>query len=305
MKPDPRQIVTDRPLRFQWTALLILTLLLVLGGSYLYGRVAGSAAGMLFDDLSLVWVIAVLFLLIVAKGIYTNQPNQAVVASLFGRYVGTEGHTGLRFSNPLHVRRHVSRRVQNFETGNLKVNDLDGNPIEIAAIVVWQVTDAAEAVFNVEDYPSFLRVQSESAVREIASLHAYDAPEGRLSLRANAAEISDLLQASISAQVDQAGLRIIGARISHLAYSPEIAQAMLQRQQATAVVAARQQIVAGAVGMVEDALRELSARNVVEFSDEQKAQMAANLLTVLCSDRPAHPVVSVSSGTAGTGRLAG
>ncbi|MNM63655.1 SPFH domain / Band 7 family protein [compost metagenome] len=229
-------------------------------------------------------------------GLYMVQPNQAAVLSLFGKYIGTVKDNGLRWNNPFFTKRKVSQRVRNFESGKLKVNELDGSPIEIAAVIVWQVVDASEAVYNVDDYESFVHIQSESALRAMATSYPYDQhTEGQLALRSHAAEISQHLKDELAERLADAGVQVIDARISHLAYAPEIAQAMLQRQQASAVIAARTQIVAGAVGMVEMALLELQKNAVVHLDEERKAQMVSNLLTVLCSDRGTQPVVNAGS----------
>jgi len=229
-------------------------------------------------------------------GLYTVQPNQAAVLSLFGKYVGTVKENGLRWNNPFYAKRRVSQRVRNFESGKLKVNELDGSPIEIAAVIVWQVVDASEAVYNVDDYESFVHIQSESALRAMATSYPYDQhEEGQLSLRSHASEISLHLKNELAERLADAGVQIIDARISHLAYAAEIAQAMLQRQQANAVIAARTRIVAGAVGMVEMALSELQKNGVVQLDEERKAHMVSNLLTVLCSDRGTQPVINAGS----------
>ena len=229
-------------------------------------------------------------------GLYTVQPNQSAVLSLFGKYVGTVKDNGLRWNNPFFSKKKVSQRVRNFESGKLKVNELDGSPIEIAAVIVWQVVDASEAVYNVDDYESFVHIQSESALRAMATSYPYDQhEEGQLSLRSHATEISQHLKNELAERLADAGVQVLDARISHLAYAPEIAQAMLQRQQANAVIAARQRIVAGAVGMVEMALVELQKGGLVELDEERKAQMVGNLLTVLCSDRGTQPVVNTGS----------
>ena len=234
-----------------------------------------------------------LFLMI---GLYTVQPNQAAVISLFGKYVGTVKENGLRWNNPFYTKKKISLRVRNFESGKLKVNELDGSPIEIAAVIVWQVVDASEAVFNVDDYESFVHIQSEAALRGMATSYPYDQhEEGQMSLRSHAAEISEHLQKELAERLADAGVAVLDARISHLAYAPEIAQAMLQRQQANAVIAARTRIVAGAVGMVEMALAELQKNGVVELDEERKAQMVSNLLVVLCGDRSTQPIVNTGS----------
>lgn len=241
---------------------------------------------------------AVLFFtsLLGLAGLYKVEPNQSAVLSLFGKYIGTVRTPGLRFNNPFYSKKKVSLRVRNFESGRLKVNELDGSPIEIAAIVVWEVSDSAEAVFNVDNYESFVQIQSEAAIRAMATSYPYDQhEEGQISLRSHPSEISERLKVEIQDRLAQAGINVIEARISHLAYSPEIAQAMLQRQQAGAIIAARQKIVEGAVGMVEHALEELSGKGVVELDEERKATMVSNLLVVLCSDRATQPVVNTGS----------
>ena len=229
-------------------------------------------------------------------GLYTVQPNQAAVLSLFGKYVGTVKDNGLRWNNPFLSKKKVSQRVRNFESGRLKVNELDGSPIEIAAVIVWQVVDASEAVYNVDDYESFVHIQAESAVRTMATSYPYDQHhDGQLALRSHAAEVSQHLRDELQERLADAGIHVIDARISHLAYAPEIAQAMLQRQQASAVIAARTLIVAGAVGMVEMALAELEKNGVVQLDEERKAAMVSNLLVVLCGDRGPQPVLNTGS----------
>ncbi|MGO1068494.1 SPFH domain-containing protein [Lysobacter sp. CA199] len=232
----------------------------------------------------------------VLSGLYKIEPNQAAVLSLFGKYVGTVKENGLRWNNPLYAKRKVSQRVRNFESGKLKVNELDGSPIEIAAVIVWQVVDSAEAVYNVDDYETFVHIQSESALRAMATSYPYDQHEdGQLSLRSHASEISLHLKQELQDRLADAGVNVVDARISHLAYAAEIAHAMLQRQQANAVIAARTRIVAGAVGMVEMALAELQKNGVVQLDEERKAQMVSNLLVVLCGDRSAQPIVNAGT----------
>ena len=229
-------------------------------------------------------------------GLYKVEPNKSAVLSLFGKYVGTVKDNGLRWNNPFFAKRKVSMRVRNFESGKLKVNELDGSPIEIAAVIVWQVVDSAEAVYNVDDYESFVHIQSESALRAMATSYPYDQhEEGQLALRSHATEISEHLRDELAERLSDAGVQVIDARISHLAYAPEIAQAMLQRQQANAIIAARTRIVAGAVGMVEMALDELQKNGVIELDEERKANMVSNLLVVLCSDRATQPVLNTGS----------
>lgn len=235
-------------------------------------------------------------LMVLAFGFTMLEPNQAAVLSFFGKYVGTIKEQGLRWVNPFFKARKVSLRVRNFESSKLKVNELDGSPIEIAAVVVWQVVDSAEAVYNVEDYESFVRIQSEAALRAMASSYPYDQhDDGKPSLRSHAAEISKHLGDELQDRLNQAGVKVLESRISHLAYAPEIAQAMLQRQQASAIISARTRIVEGAVSMVEMALAELSKRNVVELDPERRAAMVSNLLVVLCGERSTQPVVNAGS----------
>ncbi len=229
-------------------------------------------------------------------GLTTVAPGQARVVQLFGRYGGTMRTPGLRWVNPFARRRAISTRLRTHETAMAKVNDADGNPIEIAAVVVWQVADTARSLYAVDDFVTFVAMQTETAVRHIATSFPYDArTDGQLSLRENAALITAQLCADIADRVEVAGVRVIEARLSRLAYAPEIAHAMLQRQQAEAVVAARQRIVAGAVGMVELALARLAEHDVVELDEERKAAMVSNLLVVLCADRGTQPVVNTGS----------
>jgi SPFH domain / Band 7 family len=230
------------------------------------------------------------------RGVYVQAPNEGKVLQLFGRYVGTTRADGLLWNNPLCTRASMSLRVRNFESARLKVNDIEGNPIEIAAIVVWKVIDTAQASFDVDNFTSFVQVQTESAVRTLATHHPYDAhDEHQLSLRGNTDAIAEQLKREISERVGAAGVEIIEARIAHLAYAQEIAQAMLQRQQAGAIIAARTRIVEGAVSMVEMALQQLAARGVVELDVERKAQMVCNLLVVLCGERNAQPVINTGT----------
>jgi regulator of protease activity HflC (stomatin/prohibitin superfamily) len=241
-------------------------------------------------------VIALFVTVFCLAGLTVINPNEAKVVQLFGSYKGSLKQQGLRWVNPLTSRRRVSLRVRNFESSKLKVNDHDGNPIEIAAVVVWRVVETAEAVFHVNDYENFVHVQSESAVRNLATSYPYDAHvEGQMSLRMSAGEIAHKLREEIQERLAQAGVEVIEARISHLAYAPEIASAMLRRQQASAVIAARQKIVEGAVGMVEMALDLISSKQVVQLDEERKAAMVSNLLVVLCSDRDAQPVVNAGT----------
>jgi len=240
--------------------------------------------------------IPILVGITLTAGLYTVAPNQSAVLSLFGKYVGTVDETGLRWNNIFYTKKKISKRVRNFESGKLKVNELDGSPIEIAAIVVWEVSDSAEAVFNVDSYESFVQIQSESAIRAMATSYPYDQHTAdQISLRSHPDEISERLRHEIQERLSKAGINVIESRISHLAYSPEIAGAMLQRQQAGAIIAARQQIVQGAVGIVEDALVELKDKGLVDLDPERRAMMVSNLLVVLCSDKATQPVVNTGS----------
>ncbi len=229
-------------------------------------------------------------------GLFTVNPNEARVLQLFGRYVGTVSDHGLRWANPLYSKKAISLRVRNFETDRSKVNDSNGNPIEIAAVVVWKVVDTAEATFEVDDFVNFMHVQSESAVRNLATQYPYDTrDEDQVSLRGNTEGIAEQLQTEIQGRLHKAGLEVLEARITHLAYAPEIAASMLQRQQAGAVVEAREKIVEGAVSMVQMALDSLSSRGVVDLDEERKATMVSNLLVVLCGDKATQPVVNTGS----------
>jgi regulator of protease activity HflC (stomatin/prohibitin superfamily) len=229
-------------------------------------------------------------------GLTVVNPNTAKVLLLFGDYKGTIKAPGFCWVNPLTVRRTISLRVRNFESGKLKVNDHDGNPIEIAAVIVWRIVETFEAVFNVDDYEHFVHVQTEAAVRILATTYAYDSHDAELlSLRSSVGEITDRLRTEVHERLAKAGIDVIEARISHLAYAPEIAGAMLRRQQASAVIAARQKIVEGAVGMVEMALQEISRKGVVQLDEERKATMVSNLLVVLCSERGVEPVVNTGT----------
>jgi len=229
-------------------------------------------------------------------GLFIVNPNEAKLLQLFGRYVGTVREPGLKWANPFYSKHKISVRIRNFESNKLKVNDHDGNPIEIGAVVVWRVVDTAEAAFEVDDYENFVRVQSEAALRNLATQYCYDAHEpGQMSLRANTVEIAELLRGEIQARLAKAGVEVMEARISHLAYAPEIAAAMLRRQQASAVIAARQKIVEGAVGMVDMALELLAQKHVVEMDNDRKAAMVSNLLVVLCGESEAQPVVNAGT----------
>ena len=241
----------------------------------------------------LVSVILLIAVVIGLAGLFMVSPNEARVLQLFGDYVGTVKQPGLRYANPFYSKRKVSVRVRNFETGKMKVNDKIGTPVEIAAVVVWRVVDTAEVLFEVDDFKEYVHVQSESAVRTLATNYPYDEhEEGEASLSGSLNEIADKLRSQIQERLDRAGVEVTEARIIHLAYAPEIANAMLQRQQASAIIAARRKLVEGAVGMVEMALEMLAKQNVVELDEEKKAALVSNLLVVLTSDRGTQPVVS-------------
>ena len=240
--------------------------------------------------------VVIVACIVLLAGLFIVNPNEGRVLQLFGAYAGTAREPGLRWANPFYSKRRISLRVRNFESGRLKVNDLDGNPIEIASVVVWRVVDSAEAVFQVDDFENYVKVQTESALRNLATGYIYDAhQEGQMSLRGSTAEIADHLKKEIQERLQRAGVEVIEARISHLAYAPEIAMAMLQRQQASAIIAARQKIVDGAVGMVEMALERLSRQQIVVLDEERKAAMVSNLLVVLCSERATQPVVNTGT----------
>jgi regulator of protease activity HflC (stomatin/prohibitin superfamily) len=242
-------------------------------------------------------VVVFVFLVLLWVGLFIVNPNEAKVLQLFGSYVGTVHEPGLKWANPFYSKRKISVRVRNFETGKLKVNDKRGTPIEIAAVVVWKVVDTAEALFEVDEFEDYVHVQSEAAVRGMATQYPYDTYEEteEHSLTGNINEVAERLQIEIQERLAKAGVKVLEARISHLAYAPEIAGPMLQRQQAAAVIAARQKIVEGAVGMVEMALDTLSKQNIVELDEERKAAMVSNLLVVLCSERATQPVLNTGS----------
>ncbi len=270
-----------------WAVFIILLVLLLIAVGALI------VAPIIVKIVAGVWILTDLFLM---AGLFFINPNEARLLQLFGKYVGTTRQEGLRWANPLYSKRRISLRIRNFETGRMKVNDIDGNPIEIASIVVWRVVDTAEACFQVDDYEQFVKIQSESAIRNLATQYPYDTnDESAVSLRGSTADISDKLRNEIQERLEQAGVEVLEARISHLAYAPEIAEAMLRRQQAGAIIAARQLIVEGAVGMVEMALDQLSARNVVNLDQERKASMVSNLLVVLCGESSTQPVINTGT----------
>lgn len=270
---------------------LLLVLLLILQ--------LASIAGVFFlpGIVKLVAVLMAVVIFVCWFGFYMVQPNQGKVLQLFGQYAGTDRNTGLRWANPLYSAKTVSLRVRNFESGRLKVNDANGNPIEIAAVIVWKVVDTAEAVFEVDDYENYVTIQSEAALRNLATTYPYehDTEDERLSLRSDSNAIALKLKSEVHDRLQKAGVEVLEARLSHLAYSPEIAQAMLQRQQASAVLSARKIIVQGAVSMVADALDQLKAQGVIELDGERKAAMVSNLLIVLCGDQQAKPVINTGS----------
>ena len=279
--------------------LIALTVALVIGFIWYVAGVlepAGDAVDLLMLLPMFALMLAFTAVCIAYGGLTPVNPNEARALVLFGRYRGTVHEQGLQWVNPFTERRKISIRVRNFETAKLKVNDFDGNPIEIAAIVVWKVTDTAEALFEVDNYENFVQVQAESALRNLATSHPYEAhSEGQVALRANQIEVADQLRQEIQDRLEKAGISVVEARISHLAYAPEIANAMLRRQQAKAVIAARTLIVEGAVGMVEMALAQLSEKNVVTLDEERKAQMVSNLLVVLCSEHETQPIVNAGT----------
>ena len=267
---------------------LPITILTGVAGAALLGAIAAKIFAV---------IVAVLACVCLA-GFYMVAPNEGRVLQLFGQYVGTDRALGLRWANPFYTKQRVSLRIRNFESGQLKVNDSAGNPIEIAAVVVWRVVDTAEAVFEVDDYQDYVAIQSEAAIRNMATSYPYDDHEGEsITLRGSANEIGDILKAEVQERLGKAGVEVLEARISHLAYAPEIASAMLQRQQASAIVAARSKIVEGAVSMVEAALDQLTQRQIIELDAQSKASMVSNLLVILCSDRAAQPVVNSSTPT--------
>jgi regulator of protease activity HflC (stomatin/prohibitin superfamily) len=278
----------ERKLVSGWGPLFLL--IAVLGGA-IYLIVTGES-----DPRKIAGAVIIGLSVFLLKGLFMVNPNEGQVLQLFGKYAGTAKEPGLRWANPLYMKRRISLRVRNFETNRLKVNDVDGNPIEIAAIVVWKVIDTAEACFQVDNYEAFVKIQSESAIRNLATQHPYDShSEANLSLRGHTAEIANQLRKEIDDRLAQAGVEVIESRISHLAYAPEIAEAMLRRQQAGAVIAARQLIVEGAVGMVEMALDMLAKKNIIELDHERKAAMVSNLLVVLCGETNSQPVINTGT----------
>ncbi|HEY3934599.1 MAG TPA: SPFH domain-containing protein [Gemmatimonadales bacterium] len=275
--------------------LVAVALFIIVGVAAVLLIATGSQGGSpLSVAAGVILLVAVLFFGF--TGLFSVQPNQAKVITLFGRYVGSVKTPGLWWANPFFLKRSISLRVRNFETSELKVNDKNSNPIEIGAIVVWQVIDSAEAMFEVDNYEDYVRVQSESAVRTLASSYPYDAHvDGERSLSHNAAEISDQLAVEVQARLQKAGMKVLEARIAHLAYAPEIANAMLRRQQASAIIAARTLIVEGAVSMVDLALKSIVEKGIVSLDEERKAAMVSNLLVTLCAEQPMQPVVNTGT----------
>ena len=270
--------------------LLFLTTLVLL----VLGVVRGASEGS--PLMAVGSALGLLLTIFLSAGLFVVNPNEGRVLQLFGDYVGTAHVPGLRWANPFYTKKRISLRVRNFESARLKVNDNEGNPIEIAAVVVWQVVDTAEAVFQVDDYNNYVKVQSESALRNLATSYTYDThDDSQMSLRSHTAAVAEHLKKEIQERLSRAGVEVIESRISHLAYAQEIAASMLQRQQAGAIIAARQRIVEGAVGMVEMALEMLSRRDIVTLDDERKAAMVSNLLVVLCGERAAQPIVNTGT----------
>jgi regulator of protease activity HflC (stomatin/prohibitin superfamily) len=272
----------------------MLLLFLAIFGVVLYTLITGVERGPGLRILGLSLVLG--FDVFLMAGLFVVNPNEGKVLQFFGDYAGTAKAPGLRWANPLFTKKRVSLRVRNFESARLKVNDHEGNPIEIAAVVVWRVVDTAEAVFEVDDYQNFVKVQTESAVRNLATSYKYDAhEEDQMSLRGNTNEVAEHMKKEIQERLSRAGVEVMEARISHLAYAPEIAQAMLQRQQAGAIIAARQRIVEGAVGMVQMALDMLSQREILDLDHDRRAAMVSNLLVVLCGERATQPVINTGT----------
>src|SRR5688572_26289472 len=276
---------------------LVVLAILIVGTATVWTMASSDSLGSGLDWVKAVGVAVLVLDGIALAGLAVVNPNEASVVTLFGVYKGTIKRSGFWWVNPLTTRRKLSLRVRNFESTRLKVNERDGNPIEIAAVVVWRIVETFEAVFNVDDYENFVHVQSEAAVRNLATTYPYDShDETKVSLRLSAGgEVADRMRHEVQERLSKAGIEVIEARISHLAYAPEIAGAMLRRQQASAVIAARQLIVEGAVGMVEMALNELSRKNVVSLDEERKAAMVSNLLVVLCSEKGVEPVVNAGT----------
>lgn len=272
---------------------LFLPLLLLVLGGLAWMFVQGIRTETIW--MIVVALVALIVDIILMVGFFVVNPNEAAALLLFGDYKGTVKRNGFCWANPFMTKQKISQRARNLNGEKIKVNDLSGNPIEIAAVVVWQVVETAEALFEVDDFEEYVETQSEAAVRHMASAYPYDGPEDELTLRGTTEELNERLEKELQDRLGRAGVKVIEARLSHLAYAPEIAGAMLQRQQASAVVAARQQIVAGAVGMVELALEELNKKSIVELDEEKKATMVSNLMVVLCSEHAAQPIVNTGT----------
>lgn len=281
----------ERKVPSGYLVILVLLVLQLAFGYAFYTAILKSSAAWGVSS-----ILGSIIVLVLWVGLFMVHPNEGKVLQLFGKYVGTAREPGLRWANPFYAKKAVSLRVRNFESGTLKVNDSSGSPIEIAAVVVWKVVDTAEAIFEVDDYEEFVRIQSEAALRNLTTSYPYEAHDSdQVALRSDPTKIALALRQEIQERLDQAGVNVIEARISHLAYAQEIAHAMLRRQQASAIIAAREQIVTGAVGMVRTALEKLKAQHVVELDEERKAAMVSNLLVVLCSEEAAHPVLNTGS----------
>jgi len=290
-----RQIQERNAFKLNGFAMLILALALLAFGAWQGWRFFASL-GLNNNWAALVWsVLTFIAFLVVTPGFFTVQPNQAKVLVFFGKYVGSVREDGFWWANPFAIRHEVSLRVRNFNSEVLKVNDKHGNPIEIGAVVVWQVVDTARAIFDVDDYEEFVEVQVETAIRALASRYPYDAEEHEFSLRGSPDEVAQALTEEVQERLKIAGVKVIEARISHLAYAPEIAQAMLRRQQAQAVISARRLIVDAAVGMVQQALEHLERENVVKLDEEKKAAMVNNLMVVLTGEQSASPIINAGT----------
>lgn len=286
------KITESLSVRLNGYAAALLTLVLIVANVLLI------RATVIDEEPMYLWAEIPLFLLTILSffGFLVVQPNEARVLVLFGKYIGTIRKDGFWWANPFAVKKHISLRIRNFNSDKIKVNDFDGNPIEIAAVVVWRVVDSARALFDVQNYDDFVAIQSETAIRGLSSQYPYDAQdETRLSLRGNPAQIVEHLKQELQTRLEVAGVEVMESRISHLAYAPEIAQAMLRRQQAQAIIAARRRIVEGAVGMVDDALRMLSEQKIVELDEEKKATMVNNLMVALVSENDVQPIINTGT----------
>jgi len=282
----------ERKVSSGYVMLVVLLVAQLASGWLIYRAALAQSVGGLVATILIALIVLVLW-----AGLFMIHPNEAKVLQLFGDYVGTAREPGLKWANPFYQKTAVSTRIRNFESGKLKVNDSNGSPIEIAAVVVWKVFDTAEALFEVDDYEEFVQIQSEAALRNLSTNYPYEAADEQsgIGLRSDPQEIAQALREEVQDRLQQAGITVIEARISHLAYAAEIANAMLRRQQASAIIAARTQIVAGAVGMVEMALAELEKGQIIELDDERKAAMVSNLLVVLCGEEQAQPVLNTGS----------